>query len=207
MAGINMTVEEMEIAGIGKYIPTRTPGYSMKKKAYDAEKIWFHFSALRDQYRVKFTDSKGYVDQDLANKAAQAEVDALLIKRAGGEAVALPNDNASPKGPDPDEYLMEAEAFGDAQDGVTWKDIVMYAFENMDIKNVDPKLAPSPGAYAFLRRMQSNEEARTDFYKTIWPKTFTKEADKGTEYHDDGRSVVDLIKRLQGESTDNPAVG
>jgi hypothetical protein len=201
MSGIAYTYDELVAAGVGKYIPTRTAGYDQKKKAYSKEKVWQHFARLRDEYRLKFTDATGYVDQEMANKTAQAETDNLLLKRAEGKAVALPNDDPEPTEPDGDEFLLPAELFEKPDVPLDPLQIIDYVFDNIGIKDVKPEDAPSAGAYAYLKHVQQGPERMADFYKSVWSKTIPSKSliEDVRNQNDDGRSNFELLERLEAE--------
>jgi hypothetical protein len=198
-----LTEKDLMDAGCGKHIANRTPGYDKKKAIYTAEKLWGEYCRVRGNYRHQMTHPMtGYVDNNGAEKMAQVEIDSILYRRVRGTeaAPAAVVEDTS------DETLKPAAAFKQNLDPLDNNAIIEWVFNNIGRKDVKPDEAPWPGAYTYLLRIQSDADSMTDFYKTIWPKTFTKDQNKDTKYNDDGRPVAELIKRLQTEVSGNPAI-
>ncbi len=200
--GIKLSIQEMKDAGIGKYIPPRTPNYAAKKQAYVTERVWHYFSQAREKYRDIFTDATDWVDQDQANRAAQAEIDRLLFKRAGGAAVVFPGQ--------PEEQIdseeiedgkLDKAVFNHCAKDVSPLDVVDYVFNNIGLKDPDPKDSPSAGAYFYLLHVQRSQENQTDFYKSIYAKTIPSKSviEDSRKRNDDGRSNLELLERLASE--------
>jgi hypothetical protein len=204
MAIKEFTVDELVKAGCGKYVENRTPGWDKKKQLYMDAGIWVYFNRLRNEYKIKFTNAAtGIVDTNTANRSTQAEVDAQLIKRARGEVVALPGEKPEPTEESKDtsdEYLVDIEHFGDMDGDIDLRADLMYVYKNIDVKNPDPKKAPSSGAYAYLKHVQTAEGGRMDFYNKQLPKILPKETDKNLSYHDDMREQFKILERLTAEA-------
>ena len=191
---------------IGKYIdggydPDSSAKYKQKKATYTNEGVWGDFTALRDSFRgllVDYTIKKdGYVDQDMCNKASQLMIDSFLIRRSRGENVSVPRQvvpvNAAPDGSTVE--LIDGGGFSDRNASENEK--LRWIFENMQVDGLVPESAPSAGAWALLQELRKDGDQRRDFYKTLWPKLLTKEeSDGGSRLQDDGKEVIDLIKRL-----------
>jgi hypothetical protein len=197
-----LTEKDLMDAGCGKHIRNRTPGYDKKKAIYTHEKLWGEYCRIRGNYRHQMTHpATGYVDNDGAEKMAQVEIDSILYRRARGQEV-KPEVVADKS----DELLKPAVEFKPNTDPLDNNAIIEWVFNNIGRKDVKPSEAPWPGAYAYLCRVQDNADSMDDFYKTVWPKTFSKDQTKETKYNDDGRPIADLIKRLQIEVTGTAAI-
>jgi hypothetical protein len=207
-----LTEKDLTRVGVGKYIPSRMPGYDEKKAFYQQEKVWGEYCQRRQVYRTMMTHPQtGYVDNDGAAKMAQVEIDAILFRRVRNEEVpaAVVSDKS-------DEMLKPAEEFVKVEESkpaeksksVDNLEIVRWIYDHIGIKDVKPSDAPNPGAYQHLITIQSDKtgDSLTDFYKTIWPRTFTKDDGKESKYNDDGRTVIELIRRLQKQNAGAAAV-
>jgi hypothetical protein len=205
---------EMDLikAGVGKFRASRMPGYDEKKAFYTQEGLWKEFCRLRQMYRDKLTHPvTGYVENDKASEMAQVEIDAILFRRVRGQEV-----SAAVIADKSDEMLRPAEEFvktaettmfpSEKKEAVDTLDIIRWIYDNIGVKDVRPSDAPTPGAYQHLMTVRNDGDALTDFYKTIWPKTFTKDDGKDAKYNDDGRAVIELIRRLQKQNAGAAAV-
>lgn len=103
--------------------------------------------------------------------------------------------------------LVNIKEFGTAADAaidpvrdLTW------IYHNIAVKNVKPKDAPSPGAYAHLKFIQQNDENRVDFFTKVYPRIIPAKSqlDKAGTFNDDGRTDIELVDRLLRESEDSP---
>ena len=79
------------------------------------------------------------------------------------------------------------------------REIVEWVFNHVDVEDVTPSMAPSPGAWSLLISVRDDPGVRADFYKSIWAKllptkTQIEEEDK---FSDDGSDIAELIGRLQ----------
>jgi len=187
--------------GIGKYCGTRTGAWDKKKKFYQKESVWELFSGKRGLYRDTFTDHTGYINHEMANRVAQAEIDKILFNRArGGDKIA-----AAEAADTSDEFFVDASQFKQTDGPLDNLGVIDWVFNHIKIKDVDPATAPCPGAYFLLQRLQSDNDALDDFYKTVWPKTIPSRSviEDARRKNDDGRSNTDLLNSLEAEMEDD----
>ena len=190
---------ELRNRGVSKFIDSRDQAWKIKKATYANEGVWGSFTSLRDCFRALLREADGISYTEIAHRSAEIMMDAFLIRRARGENVEVPAEvsvaRAIPDGGDSLE-LIDSENF----DGkvVSENEKLRWIFENMQVEGISPENAPSPGTYSLLLELRKDNEQRRDFYKTLWPKLLTKEdIEKGGKLQDDGKDVLDLIKRLQ----------
>ena len=172
--------------------------WKLKKATYTNEGVWGSFTRLRDSFRGLLVKANGFVESDLAHTCAQIMMDAFLQRRSRGKDVSIPRQvvpvNAAPDGGGL--ALIDGSEFKDGI--VSENEKLRWIFENMQVEGVKPEDAPSAGAWALLEELRKDNEQRRDFYKSLWPKLLTKEdIEKSGKLQDDGRDVIELIKRLQ----------
>lgn len=202
--GISFSAAEMKAAGVGKYIENRTAEWDKKKRIYEKERVWDYFDGSRTQYRRQFTDETGWVDNDLANRTAQKETDILLLRRARGEVVVMPDqsvDEAVEETKAGVDGLYDRSRFEHCEKNVSPLEVIDYVFNNIDIRDPRPEDAPSPGAFFYLKHVQMGSENRQDFYKTMYSKTVPSKSliEDARKRNDDGRSNLDLLETLTAE--------
>jgi len=80
----------------------------------------------------------------------------------------------------------------------TAQKVVQWVFDNMDVEDVLPNEAPSPGAWS-LRQECRERGFRSDFYRTIWPKLLPtrSQIEDGTKAKKDADAVIENIGRVQ----------
>lgn len=82
----SMTRDEMIGFGCGVFCETRTEEWKKKQDLlYKPEGVWQYFLERREHYRLILGGNA-----EAANKAAQAEIDAVLFKRAVGFSMIPP---------------------------------------------------------------------------------------------------------------------
>ena len=78
------------------------------------------------------------------------------------------------------------------------REVVEWVFDNLDLSDVTPADAPSPGAWAFREQLRQYPLLRIEFYKTIWPRFLSKvDEGDGGRLNDDGRDVLRTIAEVQ----------
>ena len=190
---------ELKNRGVGKFISTTEQSWQIKKATYTNEGVWGSFTSLRDSFRALLRNADGFNIPEPAHSAAETLMDAFLIRRTRGENVEVPTEVSVARitiGDSDSLSLISSENF----DGkvVSENEKLRWIFENMQVEGILPENAPSAGTYSLLLELRKDNEQRRDFYKTLWPKLLTKEdIEKGGKLQDDGKDVLDLIKRLQ----------
>ena len=97
-----------------------------------------------------------------------------------------------PKGP-----TLSLDIFKTARK-VSAREVVLWIFDNIDIKDLEPCHAPSPGAWSFLIQIRKDIALRREFYKSIWPKLLPSKAQIEVEdrQFDDGREDALILSRI-----------
>lgn len=144
---------------------------------------WVTFEATRDQLMEE------NLSVEDATTQALAEIEGNVPDDIGEESSKLPGWKKS------DFPNWES---------INLRDAVEWAFDYVDIIDVAPKDAPSPGAWSFLMWVRQNVATRAQFYKTnvtrLMPTRST--LDKETAFSDDGKAIradIDLLLRQAGE--------
>ena len=202
MTEVKHTVEQLQKAGIGQYqlVGPGIYGWEKKQAMYKAEKAWTMFSTLRNKHKSIMKMPNGYVDTEGANKAAQAELDDLLLRRARGENVIMVGDavphiaETKPDEIDPD--IMES-----LPETASPLEVIQYVFDNLDNREADPRKAPSRGAYYYLKQVQESKDNQAEFIKSVWSKTIPSKAqiENDSKRNDDNRSNIELLERFEAE--------
>jgi hypothetical protein len=204
------TEEELRRVKVGKYVDSHDYGFEEKKHCYRDQGVWPLFSQLRAFYRKKCTDETGYVFHDIATHVAQVQIDTYLILRARGKLIAepiVPSDSliaaAVDNGTAAGDELFDLSEFG-GQGEIDPITMMTWVFNNMSVKGVTPKDAPSPGAYAYLRFIQKNQDNMVDFYTKAFPRLIPAKSqmENSDKFNDDNRATFDLLGRLSGEGDD-----
>lgn len=102
-------------------------------------------------------------------------------------------------------WLRKDQFAGKGKTGI--REAVEWAFENIDVQDVGPLDAPSPGAWSLLRWVRRAPAANQGaFYTTfVRPLLPTKsQLDMEDPFADDGRSVLSTIERLLAQHTSVP---
>jgi hypothetical protein len=196
--------------------------WTRKINAYRKLGVYSIFYELRDSYGYMMEDSE-------AAMKAQEEVDEMLSRWKAGEDVEeiveiLKEEEGGQKSkkkgkkevcvPEADaEFCLPASAFsndgGSGGKGLTAIQDVVWVYNNMGIRfdTIDPKSAPSPGAYAYLRFVQGNPALMSDFYTKIWPKLIPSrtQLENTDKYNDDNREHFELLDRFTAESRGDTA--
>ena len=196
-----MTRDELIIQGCGIYIDTRdASNYQRKvKNLYIKNGVCEFFKARREYYK------KGGATPFTAGKQAQAEPDELLFKQAAVIGSTTPATQAAILTPFDNSGLHDIAEFGEA--AVSSIDPIRdltWIYNNIAVKDVKPSEAPSPGAYAYLRWVQKDEQNEIDFFTKVYPRIIPAKSqiDKENNFNDDNRSTFDLLNRLSGEGKD-----
>jgi len=146
------------------------------------------------------------------------QIDTYLLKRAEGKDVSVPvpvedaeylanSSKAKKKDSEPTEsvlssFLHDKADYGDAGKAeidpirdITW------IYNNLAVKDVEPSDAPSPGAYAQLKFIQSDDSNLVDFFTKVYPRLIPSKSqvENLTKFNDDGREHFELLDKLSGE--------
>ncbi|MCX5637098.1 MAG: hypothetical protein NTX52_05320 [Planctomycetota bacterium] len=86
----------------------------------------------------------------------------------------------------------------DGKAKVSARSVVEWVFDYIDVEDVTPDMAPSPGAWSFLQRVRKYPDLLKEFYRSIWSKMLpTKsEIESSRKFEDDGREQIKLIDRV-----------
>jgi len=197
-----MTRDELIILGCGLYLEPRTEKWMKKRDSlYKPMGVWKFFMIRREHYRTLF-GGNGYS----ANKAAQAEVDALLFDKAAGNVVVIPDNIPAPAAKeeeDDNKGLHDLTDFGDSKN-VSPLEYMDWVANNISIKNVKPSDAPCPAAYSLLKWVKEDTANLKDFWTSMFPRTLPAKSqiENQSKFNDDNRTTFDLLSRLQGEGKD-----
>lgn len=77
--------------------------------------------------------------------------------------------------------------------------VINWIFENMDVADVKPHDAPSPGAWSLYIRIKNDPEMQREFYKTQWMKTLPSKnrmEEAMGALVDDGRKQLKHLDKL-----------
>lgn len=90
----------------------------------------------------------------------------------------------------------------DSKTKVSARTVVEWVFDHIDVEDVTPEMAPSPGAWSFLQRIRKYPDLLKEFYRSIWSKMLpTKsEIESSRKFEDDGREQINLIDRVERAS-------
>jgi len=199
-----MTEQELRGNKCGVFVGFQTLGWNDKVHMYLDAGVNEHYKLMKKSYRLLMVDCDGVNENILVDQICQFVLDAYLIRKARGEKVKLPElyipDKPKEKKHSAKDDLYDRsdfseEAFEANSDPV--KEII-WIYNNLYIKNINKKDAPTPGAYSYLMWAQSSLVNRTDFLKTIYPKIIPSKSqiDKGSGANDDGRPNLNLIEKL-----------
>jgi len=77
-------------------------------------------------------------------------------------------------------------------------EILRWVFENMEVRGILPKDAPSPGAYALLKHCRNNVQTKTKFYSDMWSRTIPTKSrlDEEQRKVDDGDKCIMTLDRI-----------
>ena len=92
----------------------------------------------------------------------------------------------------------------DSKTKVSARQVVEWVFDHIDVEDVTPEMAPSPGAWSFLQRVRKHPDLLKEFYRSIWSKMLpTKsEIESSRKFEDDGREQIKLIDKVERASRD-----
>jgi len=79
------------------------------------------------------------------------------------------------------------------------RQIVQWVFDHIDVEDIQPEDAPSPGAWSFLQRVRQHPELLKEFYRSIWAKMLPtrSEIEAREKFEDDGREQLHLIDQIR----------
>lgn len=78
-------------------------------------------------------------------------------------------------------------------------EVIQFVFDHIDVGDVTPEMAPSPGAWSLLMRVRGSEFLAQEFYKSIYPRLIPSrgQLELAEAKNDDGREIGDLIGRVE----------
>jgi len=81
--------------------------------------------------------------------------------------------------------------------------IVEWVFDNIDMLDVTPDMAPCAGAWSLLLRVRKHPDLLKEFYRSIWVRILPSktEIEQLQRFADDGREQLTLIDRIQQART------
>lgn len=198
--GIAFTVADMKAAGVGRFVPARNGdvAWGAKKRIYEGERVWGYYNGARERYKVTFTTADGFIDQAKANEVAQAEIDNLILKRAGGIAVVLPGQKEEVE---KKEDAATKDVFAGKQEA-SYAESMWWIYRNLKIDGVKPEDCPDSGTWGYYQMLLGNPDAQAKFYETVFPKVAGKEVDEKTMVEDDKRVHFKVLDILDKEFAD-----
>jgi len=134
--------------------------------------------------RVKyFVENLKYSEED-ALEAATGEFSVGMdeFKEEGGEEI-------TPS--------LSAEEFAGAEDANALK-VIKWVFNNIGIKDLQPKDAPSAGAWQLLETVRADEKTRREFLR-MWAKTVPsgRQLEEARKYDSDEKQCLELIEQIR----------
>jgi hypothetical protein len=182
-----------------------------KRETYAAEGVLQSYKSLFKCFKVLLSieDPMGTpcTDQYQPSKCAQLMMDSCLLRRSRGEKCDVPSEvhlyekkqEEAAKGI----ALYEADEATD-KPPCSENEKLRWIFENMKLEGVEPSDAPSIGTFTLLMELRENQQARTKFYESLWPKLLAKEdAEKTGKLEDTGKDTIELIERLQAAQAES----
>jgi hypothetical protein len=147
---------------------------------------WNEFLELRDQYK----------EQGHEPKVAYA----MAMEKYPPDAQSVVDDGVG----DPAECgAVWLEQFA-GKEKVNSLAIVEWVFDNIDMLDVTPDMAPCAGAWRLLLRVRKHPDLLKEFYRSIWVRILpTKSAiEQLQRFEDDGREQLTLIDRIEQARAD-----
>lgn len=82
--------------------------------------------------------------------------------------------------------------------------IVEWVFDNIDMLDVTPGMAPCAGAWSLLLRVRKHPDLLKEFYRSIWVRILPSKTaiEQLQRFEDDGREQLTLIDRIQQAHAD-----
>ena len=207
---ISYTESELNSRHIGRSVVSKSDyGWDIKVRAYRDVGVYLAYRKFRDSLKILFLDWKNYVDEGLVNRVSVLVMDTFLIRRSRGEKVSVPqpvHKSSLVEVKNTVDGLLTMADFGDAVFGdPSPGEVIQWIHTNVLIRDIDPKTAPSPGAYAQLKWVQESKENKADFYKTTFTKTIPAKSliENLSKKNDDNREHFSLLDELSGEVQDD----
>ncbi len=217
-----MTETELTDHGIGTTIhDPKSAEWAKKRIAYKICGVWDKYLDWEVYFRFRCKTPVGDFDHADRRVQTQAKIDNHLLKVARGEPCKL---GTRPKRPDKKkgkhkkkatavkaapkketDLLMDLDEFIESDGKIDMIETITYLFENMNVKDIKPKEAPSRGAYFWLMKLRDSPEAQTKFYESGIMKLVPSSAqlkEAGTK-NDDGRDTFELLDRLLQECSNS----
>jgi hypothetical protein len=81
------------------------------------------------------------------------------------------------------------------------REVIKWLFDNLAIRKVELKDAPSIGAWGLLNTLQKNDKLREKFYTEVWTKLLPSKAqiDAENKFTDDNRTLFEVLTKLEQE--------
>lgn len=210
-----MTEEELREKGVGECIMAQDPQWAVKKELYQNQGVWHVYTSCTGFYDRKHTEiATGWTDTRAKRAATQNDVDNYLLAKARGEKPDIPKpwineekaaEKKAESKKDPVDPLMNVDDLPEETSTVDMVETITYVFNNMDVDNIDPKDAPSRGAYFYLMRIRKDVTAKNKFYEQGLMKLVPTSAQlkEAGQKNDDGRDTFELLDRLLRECTNS----
>lgn len=82
--------------------------------------------------------------------------------------------------------------------------IVEWVFDNIDMLDVTPDMAPCAGAWSLLLRVRRHPDLLKEFYRSIWVRILPSKTgiEQLQRFEDDGREQLSLISRIEQAHAD-----
>ncbi len=82
--------------------------------------------------------------------------------------------------------------------------VVEWVFDNIDMLDVTPDMAPSAGAWSLLLRVRRHPDLLKEFYRSIWVRILPSKTgiEQLQRFADDGREQLGLISRIERAHSD-----
>ncbi len=151
--------------------------------------------------------SEGILDRIIEKRIAEAkDGDLVRVTTEEMEAVnslAISHKPQTVEAREVDQVITLAQFSG--KKAVFGPEMVMWVFDNMDISDVTPEMAPSAGAWSYLMQLRKDKKMRSDFYSGSLMKLLPSKSqmEMETKFNDDGREQIDLIERIARAKEDS----
>lgn len=142
---------------------------------------WNEFLELREEYKRQGHEPK------IAYAMAAQKFPPQADKIGDDESVCLSDDGS---------VLLEQFAGKEKTNSLI---VVEWVFDNIDMLDVTPDMAPSAGAWSLLLRVRKHPDLLKEFYRSIWVRILPSKTgiEQLQRFEDDGREQIELIGRIQ----------
>ncbi len=208
-----LSENDLRERGIGKTIQDLfSPEWHVKRRHYKHVGVWERYVAWERYFRYRNKNVDGSFDNKTKNEKCQLKIDQYLLAQVRGDKtyrLLMPEGHVEKekvvtkeKSVDkPVDDLMSIEDLPEETGKVDMIETITYVFQNMDVDKIDPKDAPSRGAYFYLMRIRKDVTAKNKFYEQGLMKLVPSSAQlkETSKKNDDGRETFELLDRLLRE--------